>query len=237
MRRVPGNSAMPLLAALALACACGCRTSYMEAVAARQDAMYGTGQTAMARAAGMAASTVNRKLGNLEVARLKMLSGDFAGSSAVLGPQMEELFDDTNEGPVIKQGAVAGNILAGTVGDDRAIPYEIPAFELLFGLQYQALNSLYLGRRDDARVYLRRATTAQEQLKERSMEGAAGDDESAENAKNATAAADQISGKLSAVANAVRASYENSLAWYLMGLFLEKEGDASNAAVAYREAA
>ena len=45
----------------------GCRTSYQEAVAARQDVMFGTGDYARERAAKMADSTVNRKLGALEL--------------------------------------------------------------------------------------------------------------------------------------------------------------------------
>ena len=227
---------------------CGCRTSYQEAVAARQDVMFGSGDFARERAAKMADSTVNRKLGNLELGRLKMLQGDFGGSSAVLGPQLEELFDETNEGPVLKKGQIAGNILAGTVGDDRAIPYELPAFELLFGLQYQALNALALGEPDNARVYLRRATAVQEQLKEENEKPveaaeeapaeAAAEKKAADeaNAQNAGTAADKITAQLSPVADAVRASYENALAWYLMGLFLSKENDQSNADIAYREA-
>ena len=221
----------------------GCRTSYQEAVAARQDVMFGTGDYARERAAKMANSTVNRKLGALELGRLKMLQGDFSGSSAVLGPQLEELFDETNEGPILKKGQIAGNILAGTVGDDRAIPYELPAFELLFGLQYQALNALALGNPDNARVYLRRATAVQEQLKEENEKpqdegetSTAPKEENAANAQNAGTASDQITAKLSPVADTVRASYENALAWYLMGLFFSKENDASNAEIAYREA-
>ena len=56
---------------------CGCRTSYQEAVAARQDVMFGTGNFALERAQAMANSTVNTKLGNLELGRIKMLQGDF----------------------------------------------------------------------------------------------------------------------------------------------------------------
>ena len=229
-----------VLLAVALA---GCRTSYQEAVAARQDVMFGTGDYARERATKMANSTVNRKLGSLELGRLKMLQGDFSGSSAVMGPQLEELFDETNEGPVLKKGQIAGNILAGTVGDDRAIPYELPAFELLFGLQYQALNALALGNPDNARVYLRRATAVQEQLKEENekpqdaSEPSAGQKEAdAANAQNAGTASDQITAKLSPVADTVRAAYENALAWYLMGLFFANENDAGNAEIAYREA-
>ena len=238
-----GVRVLAVLVSLAVA-ACGCRTSYNEAVAARRDVMFGSGNLACERAAKMADSTVNRKLGSLELGRLKMLQGDFSGSSAVLGPQLEELFDETNEGPILKKEQIAGNILAGTVGDDRAIPYELPAFELLFGLQYQALNSLALGAPDNARVYLRRATAVQEQLKEEngnpdhavSPETADNGGDSAANAQNANTAAGEISSKLSPVADKVRASYENALAWYLMGLFLSKENDPSNADIAYREA-
>ncbi len=222
---------------------CGCRTSYKEALAARQDVMFGTGAIAMDRATKMANSTVNKKLGSFELARLKMLRGDFAGSSAVFGPQLEDLFDETNEGPVLKKGQIAGNILAGTLGDDRAIPYELPAFELLLGLQYQAINSLALGQPDNARVYLRRATAVQEQLKEEHgtepEQGSLSAEEemkAAANAQNAATASGQITARLAPVADMVRASYENALAWYLMGIFFSKENDASNAAFAYREA-
>ena len=155
--------------------------------------MFGTGGYARERATKMANSTVNRKLGALELGRLKMLQGDFSGSSAVLGAQLEELFDETNEGPILKKGQIAGNILAGTVGDDRAIPYELPAFELLFGLQYQALNALALGNPDNARVYLRRATAVQEQLKEENEKpleesdaSSASKEENAANVQNAS---------------------------------------------------
>ena len=225
----------PVFALLFLGVAlCGCRTSYQNAVAARQDVMFGTGNFAVERAAAMANSTVNRRLGSLELGRIKMLQGDFAGSSAVLGAQLEELFDETNEGPILKKDQIAGNILAGTLGDDRAIPYELPAFELLLGLQYQALNSLCLGEPDNARVFLRRATAAQEQLKEEKEVQVS--DDNPENAQNASTASEQVCAKLTPVANAVRASYENALAWYLMGLFFSKENDPSNAEIAYREA-
>ena len=219
----------------------GCQTSYQQAMAARQDAMFGTGDIAMQRAQDMANSTVNRKLGSFELARLKMLRGDFAGSSAILAPQLDELFDETNEGPILKKGQIAGNILAGTLADDRAIPYELPAFELLLGLQYQAINSLCLGKSDNARVYLRRATAVQEQLKEEhekpsdTNETPNGTDNE-EDAKNAQTAIGQIDAKLAPVADLVRASYENALAWYLMGIFFSKENDSSNAEIAYREA-
>lgn len=217
---------------------CGCRTSYQEALAARQDVMFGTGDYARQRAAKMADSTVNKTLGTFEVARLKMLQGDFRGSSAVFMPQLEEMFDETNEGPILKKGQIAGNVLAGTLADDRAIPYELPAFELLFGLQYQAVNSLFLGERDNARVYLRRATAVQEQLKEEKTDPAADADGnvSEENAKNASTASGEITAKLAPVADLVRSSYENSLVWYLMGLFFTHENDPSNAEIAYREA-
>ncbi len=233
------NAAKFTLLTLGLAIAsAGCRTSYQEAMAARQDAMFGTGEIAMQRAQDMADSTINRKLGHFELARLKMLRGDFAGSSAILAPQLDELFDETNEGPILKKGQIAGNILAGTLADDRAIPYELPAFELLLGLQYQAINSLSLGEADNARVYLRRATAVQEQLKEELEKPNSASDEnvSAENAQNSETAIGQIDAKLAPVADLVRASYENALAWYLMGLFFTKEDDSSNAAIAYREA-
>ena len=58
----------------------------------------------------------------------------------------------------------------------------------------------------------------------------------AANAQNAATASSQITARLAPVADMVRASYENSLAWYLMGLFFTKENDVSNAEIAFREA-
>jgi len=104
-----------------------------------------------------------------------------------------------------------------------------------------------LGEPDNARVYLRRATAVQEQLKEENEKPVEPAESSSEasaekkttdeaNAQNAGTAADKIAAQLSPVADAVRTSYENALAWYLMGLFLSKENDWSNADIAYREA-
>ena len=230
-------------AAVLCAFACGCRTSYKDAVAARNDMIYGSGEYAVRRATNMVNSVVNKQLGHMELGRIRMLQGDFTASSSFMAPQLEDLFDDSNEGPILKKGVVAGNILAATLGDDRAIPYQLPAFELLLGLQYQAVNSLCLGKPDDARVYIMRATAAQTQIKEEIEEAHAKDTEDEPDADaqkyaaNSNKALSDISQKLDPVANAVRASYENALAWYLMGLFLEKENDPSNAAIAYKEAA
>ena len=220
----------------------GCRTSYKEAVAARNDIMYGSGAYAERRATNMVNSVVNKQLGNMELGRIRMLQGDFAAGSSFMAPQLEELFDDSNEGPVLKKGAIAGNILAGTLADDRAIPYQLPAFELILGLQYQALNSLYLGERDNARVYLARATAVQTQIKDEIEESKGADTEDVEakpdpNAENSAKATADITAKLDDVASAVRATYENALAWYLMGLFFELEKDDGNARIAYAQAA
>lgn len=222
----------------ACAAAGGCRSSYKEALAARRDVRYGTGAVAMQRAQKMAKDSKDSQLGKLELGRLKMLEGDFAGSSAVMAPLLEDLFEEDLEGPVLKTGKIGSNILAATVRDDRAIPYETPGFELLFALQYQALNSWYAGRRDNARVYLRRAAAAQEQLKERYEEEHAGEDGAEKNVNtNAVNAAGRISAQLDAVANMARASYENAVAWYLMGIVFALEESAGNDAMAFRQAA
>jgi len=88
------NNAISGIAIVLCTAFCGCRTSYNEEVAARNDVMFGSGNFAMQRATKMAGSTVNRKLGAFELARLKMLRGDFRGSSSVFAPQLEEMFAD-----------------------------------------------------------------------------------------------------------------------------------------------
>ncbi len=226
-----------VLAAAILTGACGCRTSYEQAVAARRSVLYGDGAYALERAGQMAGNSTDANLGKFELGRLRQLAGDFEGSSGVFGPQLEDFFVDESEGPVLKLGNAGGNIMAATVGDDRYIPYDVPAYELICALQYESLNSLYLGRRDNARVYLRRATAAQEQIKENAEQEAAADGDSSGQEANIATASGTIRQYLDPVANSVRTSYENALVWYLMGVMFELEGGSGNDTIAYREAA
>ena len=216
----------------------GCRTDYLAAAAARHDAMYGDGSGARRYAAELESSRKNHVLGAMERSRIDQLAGDFAGSSARMKPELERLFDDTLEGPRIKKGEVAGQLLAATVADDTAIPYALPAYEMLFALNYEYLNALCSGDTGNAAVYLRRATFAQQQLKdENSSSDAAKETEKNENKAAEEKAIAGVNNEISAIADTVRASYENALSWYLAGLNWEHEGDPSNAEIAYREAA
>lgn len=226
--------AAALLSGIALA---GCRSSYKEALAARQDIRGGTGDYAFQRASAMARDSSDSALGKLELARIDMLRGDFAASSAVLGPHLEEYFVESTEGPILKTGKIAGNIMASTIRDDRAIPYETPGFEMLFALCYQAFNLYQTGDSGNAGVYLRRATTAQEQMKEKYESEHPEKAEKSENAANAAKASSQIEARLASVASGARASYENALAWYLAGLVFSIDADDGNAELAFGQAA
>lgn len=210
-------------------------SAYHAAQESRRDAMYGTGQTAEIRARKLTLNTNDRELGVVESARLRMLGGDFQGSSSVLGPELEQLFDDAATGPVLKKREIGGQVLAGTITDDLSIPYGLPNYELLFALQYQAVNSLMVDSKENARVYLKRATAMQEQLKEENAETEEPECKQ-ENRPAADKAIDAVQARIDPIAATVRASYENALAWYLMGLFLECEGDGSNAGIAYSQA-
>ena len=220
--------------------ASGCSTSYDMAVAARSSVLAGDAAYATRCAETMSRTPADANLGKFELARLRQLSGDFAGSSAILGPQLDDFFVDESEGPILKMDKIGGNMLAGTLGDDRTIPYDVPAYELIFALQYQALNSYHLGKRDNARVYLRRATAAQEQLKEKAEQDAAADGGDAaddgDQAANIATASGQIRQDLDPVANAVRSAYENALAWYLMGTLFALEREIGNDAISYGQA-
>ena len=214
----------------------GCRTYHKAAVASRADFLGGTGLAAEERAESLYKSSKTMKLGAFEKGRMKMLKGDFEGSSKDFAPILEDLFDETAEGPVFRTSSIAGTALAATVGDDFSIPYDPPAFETVMALQYEALNSLCLGKEDNARVYMRRATAIQTQLKD---EKAPATEESKDqkNAQSINKATSEINSHLDEVAALVTSPYENAVAWYLAGFLMECDGDASNAAIAYREAA
>ena len=214
----------------------GCSTYHKAAVASRNDFLTGPGLVAENRAEKLFKSSKTMKLGAFEKGRMKMLKGDFAGSSNDFAPVLENLFDETAEGPVFKTSSMAGTALAATVGDDFSIPYEPPAFETVMALQYEALNSLCLGKEDNARVYMRRATAIQTQLKD---EKAPPQEESKDqkNAQGVEKATTELNSRLDSVASLVTSPYENAVAWYLAGFLMESDGDRSNAAIAYREAA
>jgi hypothetical protein len=183
-------------------------------------------------------STYSQELGFVETGRVRMLSGDFLGSSTNFAAAIDTVIEKTETGPALKLGDAGAAVMAGTVTDDRTRPYRLPAYEFIHALQYQMLNHLFLGQRDAAAVEARRAVFAQDQIAEKygkEVEEARVQAASGQSSNSIGV----VEGRMQAMAPVIemtRSSYENGLAWYLSGLLLEEDNDQANAALAYRKA-
>jgi len=230
----------------------GCVSGNRSADAAIASMRVGKDPDALEWAENMKNSWYSKQLGYVEAGRIRMLSGDFKGSSTNFSVAIDSVIDQTDEGPVIKVGDVGANVMAGTITDDRTRPYNLPAYEFIQALNYQMLNYLFLGDISGAGVEARRAVFAQDAIAEKygsdlkkSADKEAAKAESKEGEKNAATEKDKEDSLANVDAQMVnmapvleksRNSYENGLVWYLCGMILEEQGDQSNASLSYRKA-
>ncbi len=228
------------LTSLCLACliGAGCVSTNPGVDRALSSLRTGNDPVALAWSEKLKHSTYSRELGLVETGRVRMLSGDFLGSSTNFAAAIDTVIEKTEDGPVFKLGDAGATVMAGTVTDDRTRPYRLPAYEFIHALQYQMLNHLFLGQRDAAAVEARRAVFAQDQIAEKY--GKEVEEARVLAASGQTAnSMDVVEGHMQEMAPVIemtRSSYENGLAWYLSGLLLEEDKDQANAALAYRKA-
>ncbi len=183
-------------------------------------------------------SIYSKDLGYAETGRVRMLSGDFLGSSTNFAAIIDKTIEKTESGPVLKMGDVGANVMAGTVTDDRTRPYNLPAYEFISTLQYQILNHIFLGAPDAAAVEARRAVFAQDQIAEKYSKEVQEAQAAAAEGKHAKAF-DKVNSQMQSMAPVLemtRSSFENGLTWYLCGVILEQDNDAANASLSYRKA-
>jgi uncharacterized protein len=252
------TEALPVLAVVsALLVSTGCVSGNKTVDSARAGLRVGNDPVALEWAESKKHSWYSKPLGYVETGRVRMLAGDFLGSSTNLSVAIDAVIDETAEGPVLKMGDVGASVMAGTITDDRTRPYDLPAYEFIQALNYQMLNYVFLGKIDSACVEARRAVFAQDAIAEKyagevekkrlkEEERAAKAAQQAEAAeKNAATAEDESASmtrvnqemaRMAPVLEKSRCSYENALAWYLCGALLEEQGDQSNAALSYRKA-
>jgi len=182
-------------------------------------------------------SSYSQKLGLLELGRLKMLTGQFDGSTSEFELLIDKVLIQGEAGPVFSVGDFGMDILAGTIADDRARPYTVSAFEFILALQYQMLNWLFQERRPEAMVEMRRAVFAQDQIAEKyGAEVEAGRLRANEQHGESLTTVNEHMKDMEAIVNLTRSTFENPVTWYLCGLLLEEDRDVANAAVALEKA-
>jgi hypothetical protein len=225
-----------LVGVLLLASA-GCATHSLEAGTAVGQVQAGDFPAALRWAEKLQKSHRSENLGQLEAGRIRMLSGDFAGSRSDFEEAIDRILDDTETGPVFRAGSAANTLTAATVADDTFRRYEPPPYEVIQLLHYQTLNYLLSGNPDGARVEMRRTVFAQEALAERYGAQVQKDQERVRK-EQPDAWQSVLARQTRALAQIepTRSAYENGLAWYLCGLLFEMDGDTSNAALSYRKA-
>jgi uncharacterized protein len=243
-----------VFSALLLLTLVGCVSVSRDVTSARSGLQSGNDTVALAWAEKKKSSLYSKSLGYLETGRIRMLGGDFLGSSTNFSIAINSVIDETAEGPVLKIGDVGADIMAGTLTDDRTRSYDLPAYEFIQALNYQMLNHLFLGDFSAACVEARRAVFAQNAIADKYADEVAKAQEaepqqpetnrtendtgevSAKDKETAMRCVEQKMASMAPVLEKSRCSYENALVWYLAGALLEEQKDISNAALCYRKA-
>ncbi len=182
-------------------------------------------------------SAFSKDLGYLESGRIKMLSGDFAGSRADFATAIDKVLEETETGPVIRVGSLGSTVAASTVADDTVRKYQLSPYEIIQLLHYQTLNYLFSGDPQGAGVEARRTVFAQDAIAEKYSKEVGNNQTTADATKAKAMAA--VNAKMETMGPALertRSSHENGLAWYFCGLIFEKQGDTANATLCYRKA-
>lgn len=215
----------------------GCATHSQNAGMAINRLKSGDTVAALQWSEKLKTSLFSKDLGYLESGRIKMLSGDFAGSRADFETAIDKVIETTENGPVIKVSSVGSTVAASTVADDTIRSYELSPYEIIQLLHYQTLNYLFCGDPEGASVEMRRTVFAQDAIAEKYSKEVA-DSQTQSDATKARAM-DAVNAKMATMGPALertRSSHENGLAWYFCGLIFEKQGDAANATLCYRKA-
>ncbi len=236
--RVRLRALFAFCACLGLAAATGCVSTNVKVDRALSSLRAGDDPTALAWSEKLKHSYYSKQLGYLETGRVRMLSGDFLGSSTNFAVVIDQIIEKTENGPALKLGGVGANIMAGTITDDRTRDYVVPAYEFIQSLHYQMLNDLFLGDLEAAGVEARRAVFAQDAIADKY--GKEVQDARVDAAQSPHAAmVGQVDANMQSMAPVLemtRSSFENGLAWYLCGVLFEQQNDISNAALSYRKA-
>ena len=227
----------PLNVSLCLLVSVGCVSKNVKVDRALSSLRAGDDPQALSWSESLKHSVYSKELGYIETGRVRMLSGDFLGSSTNFSAVIDTVIEKTETGPVVKLGDVGANVMAGTVTDDRTRAYRVPPYEFTQALQYQMLNHLFLGKPASAAVEARRAVFAQDQIAEKYGKEVQDARVQAETGQsNQVGVVDARMQTMAPVIEMTRSSFENGLAWYLCGVLFEQDKDQANAALAYRKA-
>ena len=179
----------------------------------------------------------SRQLFMVEAGRLLLLEGDFLGSHSELTKAIDEIFD-LQEGSIIRLKDIGGIGMSSTFLDDRMSQYNLPAFETVFTLQQQALNSIFMGNIEAAEVELRRAVYAQDLIAEEYEKNilAAQEEATKPDVALGMESVNQHYASMGPVLGRAKSGFQNPYVWFFSGLAYELNKDEGNAYIAYKKA-
>ena len=178
----------------------------------------------------------SRQLHLVEAGRIRLLDGDMQRSHRNFERAIEGVME-FEEGAMIRLKDSGSSFLAATITDDRSIPYNLPGYEAVLALQFQALNSLFMGNPEAAMVEMRRAVFAQDQLADKyEKEVQRAREELEGKNRSAMESVDQRYAAMGPVLGMAKSGFQNPYVWYLAGLMYEAQRDRANAYIAYKKA-
>jgi hypothetical protein len=215
----------------------GCATYQQRHEAAMAAFQAGNAAPLVAMLSTSGDGDKDAQLKRVELARVRMLNGEFSQSRSTLGTAINKAIEK-EDGPVISIKTSAGTALASTVADDRVIPYNLPGYEAVMALLYQSLNHVFLGDRDAAGVELRRAVYLQDGLSE-AYEKDVEEAQSQLRDEKYQKSMGNIQEKyvtLGPVMGRIKSGIQNPYVWYMSGLLYEVQRDPNNAYICYKKA-
>ncbi len=167
-----------------------------------------------------------------EAARLYSVAAEHQRSQELFAEVIAAYKENENEA-LITATETAGQAAAGTIANDRLIPYEGAAFERIFAHQFQSMNYLLLGNTDAALIEMRAGATQQRFATQRfEKESQEAEDEQA--SARALIGEDHY-GSLGVISSDGRNRFENAYYYAYAGVLREATGDKNGAFIDYRK--
>ncbi|MCL6582950.1 MAG: hypothetical protein K6U11_04855 [bacterium] len=231
-----------IFSGLCLLMAGGCAyfglVSYPELVQEKKQLLVSGNFDKALRSLESGISSGNCQVLNLmEQGMIRHMQGDYQGSIYSF-EQALALISSFEDRAVISARSVASQLLTLPM-NDNAIPYYGYPFERVLINTYQAMNYLFLGNLEGARVEVRRADQRQTKELERHNKEVSeyqrwGSSRGIE--VNNYAGVQELRDELQTLSGSTMSSFQNAFTYYLSGIIYELNGEYNDAYIDYKKA-
>ncbi|MEW6380954.1 MAG: hypothetical protein AB1611_15280 [bacterium] len=226
------------LCLLAGGCAYFGLVSYPELVQEKKQLLAGGNFDQALRAVESGTRSGNSQVLNLmEQGMIRHIQGDYQGSISSFN-QALSLIRDYEDRAVVSARSVASQLLTLPL-NDNAIPYYGYPFERVMVNTYQALNYLFLGNPQEARVEVRQADLRQTKELERHNKEIS-EYRKWRNDKGIDVsdypAVRKLQDEMETLSGSTMSSFQNAFTYYLSGIIYELNGEDNDAYIDYQKA-